>query len=133
MIVQKNSKKRTVRANSRPLRRSVRAAEDIEEEVVEEGGVNVDAEVSDLLFEAEDVAELVAEVTGLDVAVTADDDVVTFEVGDDQYTVEPEGTEEILESTRKALRGKKTVKASSKRTAPRARAAAPARKARARR
>lgn len=100
-------------------RRNIRAEEEVMDEEImeedipaEEGGVDVAPEATDLLFEAEDVAELVAEVSGEEVAVTVDEDSVTFEVGDDVYTVEPEGDEEILEATRKPLRGKKSVKAS---------------------
>lgn len=77
-----------------------------------DGETTVAPEASDLLFEAEDVAELVAEVTGEPVDVTADDDAVTFAVGEDEYTVEAEGDEEILEAVRKPLRSKKTVAAS---------------------
>ena len=117
MFIQKN--KKVVKASRKAARpatkRPLRAAEEIEEEIIEEQGVVVEPEASDLLFEAEDVAELVAEVTGMDVAVTAEDDVVTFEIGDDQYTVEAEGDEEALESsTRIARRGKAPVKASRK-------------------
>lgn len=94
--------------------------EDQVDEVVEDAGeVSVDPEASDLLFEAEDVAELVAEVTGEAVEVTVDDDAVTFAVGDSEYTVEAEGDEEILEASRKVLRGKRRVSAStSRRVAP---------------
>ena len=115
MIVQKRvSKKRAVKAsNARLARRPVRAAEE-EEIIEEEGGVDIAPDASDLLFEAEDVAQLVAEVTGQDVAVTVDEDAVVFEVGEDEFTVEAEGDEEILESTRKPLRNKRTVKASKK-------------------
>lgn len=74
----------------------------------------IDPAATDLLFETEDVAELVSEVTGEPVEVTSDEDRVTFTVGDDEYTVTPEGDEEILESSRKVLRGKRTVQASSK-------------------
>lgn len=114
MIIQKKiSKKSAVKAsNSRVARRRRIRANEEAEDIVDEGGVDVAPEASDLLFEAEDVAQLVAEVTGQDVAVTADEDVVTFEVGDDAYTVEAEGDEEILESTRKPLKGKMGVKAS---------------------
>lgn len=121
MIIQKKfSKKRAVSASSRMARKATRRriraneeAEDIEEVDVQEGGVvDVAPEASSLLFEAEDVAQLVAEVTGQDVAVTADEDEIVFEVGDDAYTVEAEGDEEILESTRKPMRGKAPVKAS---------------------
>lgn len=116
VINKKISKKKAVKASNRVARRRIRANEDMDEEVVEgEGGVDVAPEASDLLFEAEDVAQLVAEVTGKDVAVSADDDVVTFEVGEDEFTVEADGDEEILESTRKPLKGKKSVKASTRR------------------
>lgn len=81
-----------------------------------EGGVDVAPEATDLLFEAEDVAELVAEVTGEAVEVTADEDTVTFAIGEAEYTVEAEGNEEILESVRRPMRGKRTVAASTRRT-----------------
>lgn len=115
IIKQKKNVKRTVKANNTRLAgRKIRANEEIEEEV-KETAINVAPEASDLLFEAEDVAELVAEVTGEEVAVTADEDVITFEVGDETYVVEAEGDEEILESTRKPLRNKKPVKAATRR------------------
>lgn len=80
-----------------------------EEEV---GAVSVAPEATELVFEAEDVAELVAEVTSQDVEVVADEDTVTFTVGDTDYTVESDGQEEIMESTRRSLRGKRPVRAS---------------------
>lgn len=80
----------------------------------EQGEVSVDPEATDLLFEAEDVAELVAEITGETVEVTVEDDAVEFAVGEDVYTVEAEGDEEILETSRKVLRGKSRVAASRK-------------------
>lgn len=76
--------------------------------------VMVAPEATDLLFEAEDVAELVAEVTGEPVEVEAEDTSVTFSIGEDQYTVEAEGDEEVLESVRRPLAGKKKVSASRK-------------------
>lgn len=76
-----------------------------------EGEVTVDPEATELVFEAQDVAELVAEVTGEDVEVEADEDAVTFTIGDTDYTVEAEGQEEILETSRKVLRGKTSVRA----------------------
>ena len=90
---------------------------DMDMEVVDEapeevGDVSVDPEATELVFEAEDVAELVAEVTGEEVSVTVDTDAVVFTVGEDEFTVEPEGDEEILESSKKMLRGKKPVRAS---------------------
>ena len=49
--------------------------------------IKADTEVAeeavDLLFETNDVAELIAEVTGEDVDVTADGEVVEFSVGDE--------------------------------------------------
>lgn len=79
-------------------------------------GAVVAPEATDLLFEAEDVAELVAEVTGEAVEVTADGDTVVFAIGEEEYTVEAEGDEEVLEAaTKRTLRGKRTVAASTKR------------------
>lgn len=121
MIIKKRvSKKAAIKASSKRMgRRVIRANDDIvddtnEEAVVDEDVANIDIadEATHLLFEAEDVAELLAEVSGEDVAVTADEDAVTFEVGDDVYTVEAEGDEEILESTRVNRAGRKPVRAS---------------------
>jgi len=91
--------------------------ENIDTEMSEEGmdDTVIAPEATDLLFEAEDVAELVAEVTGEPVEVTADDTVVTFAIGEDEYVVEAEGDEEILESSTKVLRGKRAVSASTNR------------------
>lgn len=105
-------------------RKPIRANDDID--------VNVPAEASDLLFEAEDVAELVAEVTGEDVEVAVDEDQVTFSVGDEDFTVEADGDEEVLEASTR-VRGKRPVAASQKRVAGRpikasAQRQAPARK-----
>lgn len=87
------------------------------DDVAEEGeaDVQVAPEATDLLFEAEDVAELVAEVTGQPVEVNVEDDFVEFAVGDDVYTIEAEGDEEILEASTKILKNKRTVSASTKR------------------
>ena len=79
---------------------------------------DVDPEATYLLFEAEDVAELVAEVTGEPVEVTVEDDSVKFAVGDDEFLVEPEGDEEILEAVR-LPRKKRAVAASTRRPARR--------------
>ncbi len=107
--------------------RKVTAAEDIDVEDVEDvdvdvedDDVDVDVETevapgaADILFEADDVAQLVAEVTGQPVEVDADEEgsVVTFSVGEDVFTVEPEGNEEVLESCGRKMRRKKPVKAS---------------------
>lgn len=74
----------------------------------------VDAAETDLLFEASDVAELLAEVTGeaVDVTVQDDGESVDFAVGDDVFTIQAEGDEEILETSRRSLRGKRPVAAS---------------------
>lgn len=76
--------------------------------------VDVAPEASELLFETEDVAELVAEVTGQTVEVTADENTVVFTVGEDEFTVQAEGDEEVLEATRRNFRGKRAVAASRK-------------------
>lgn len=88
-------------------RHKITAAEEMAEAVVA-------PEATDLLFEAEDVAELVAEVTGLPVEVSADEDSVVFAVGEDEYTVHAEGNEEILQAVRKPFARKKTVSASTR-------------------
>ncbi|MBQ2856559.1 MAG: hypothetical protein IJE78_05415 [Bacteroidaceae bacterium] len=123
--------------------RKVFADEDIQvdEEVVDEApaddtDVTVDPSATDLLFEAEDVAELVAEVTGEVVEVTADGDEVVFSVGDNDFTVTADGDEEMLEASTKMLRGKRRVmaarrpmarKAGARRPVTASRKAAPAR------
>lgn len=104
----------------RPRRRHIYAGSEADMEMemdmdVPAGGSQVAPEASDLLFEAEDVAELVAEITGQAVEVTADEDVVTFAVGDEEYTVEADGDEEILEASRRAFRRKRTISASTNR------------------
>lgn len=78
------------------------------------GEVTVDDEATDLLFETDDVAQLVAEVTGEDVQVTTDPetDSVVFGIGQDEFTVTPEGDEEILEARR--MPKKPAVKASTR-------------------
>ena len=95
--------KKTVRASRTAMRpRTKRIMAD----------TDVAPEASDLLFEAEDVAELVAEITGEDVTVEADDTAVTFEVAGESYTCEAEdGLEEVESCSR--IRNKKQVKAST--------------------
>ena len=82
--------------------------------MAEDGSAIVAPEASELLFEAEDVADLLAEVTGEDVEVTVDDEEsnVEFAVGEDVYTVTPEEDAEILEAVRRPLKNKKAVSAS---------------------
>lgn len=111
--------------------RRIMADEELDMEMEVESGagdVSVDPEATDLLFEAEDVAELVAEVTGEVVEVTAEGDDVTFAIGEgenvEEYTVSAEGDEEVLEAVRRPFRGKRSVSASRKVPAKRRRVAA---------
>lgn len=83
-----------------------------DEEVLQDTPVEVDPSATDLLFEAEDVAELLAEATQQPVDVEADGDTVNFTIGEDTFTVEAEGDEEIVESSTKVLRGRAPVRAS---------------------
>ena len=82
--------------------------------VMAETDVEVAPEATELLFEAEDVAELVADVTGEDVEVEVSDEAVEFTVGEDVYEVAPEGDEELLEASTRLPRGRKAVKASTR-------------------
>lgn len=70
-------------------------------------------EATDLLFEVEDVAQVLAEVTGEDVNVTADENTVEFEIAGETYTCEAEGDEEVVESSARSRRGMRKVSASS--------------------
>jgi len=119
--------RRPVRASQASLRRkAIKADEEFVEDIPEDfedvpapaeaevAEVTVDEAATELLFEAEDVAELVAEVTGEAVDVTVDDGMVTFAIGDDEYTVTPEGDEEIVEESKRVRRSAKSVKASRK-------------------
>ena len=76
-------------------------------------------EATDLLFEVEDVAQVLAEVTGEDVNVTADENTVEFEIAGETYTCEAEGDEEIVESSTRMPKRTTKVSASSKRPAGR--------------
>ena len=107
-----------MRIKKKPMK--VKSAEEIMEApegTMEDQDVEVAPEATELLFETEDVAQLLAEVTDSEVTVDVDDeaDQIVFTVDGDEYAVEPEGTEEILEASRKVLRGKKSVKASTAR------------------
>jgi len=125
--------RRPVSASRSSLRRrAIKADEEFEDidipaDAGAEGDVNVDAAASELLFEAEDVAELVSEVAGLPVDVTVDEDEVTFTVGDDEYTVTPEGDEEIVEESTRMRRSARRVSA-ARRTARPARKVAASRR-----
>ena len=75
-------------------------------------------EAMDLLFEVEDVAQVIAEITGADVEVTADSGEVTFDIADENYdsiTIEAEGDEEIVEESVRAKKNTRTVSASRNR------------------
>lgn len=89
---------------------------DVEDELPETEDMDVDVspEATELLFETEDVAQLLAEVTQQPVDVdTADDgESVEFTVGKDVYTVESEGGEEVLESVRRPFKHKRAIKSS---------------------
>ena len=83
------------------------------EDVVDEGEVDVAPEADGLLFEAQDVAELVAEITGEAVAVDSEDaETVVFTVGEDEFTVSAEGDEEILEAcgTKKSVKSSRDIR-----------------------
>lgn len=75
-------------------------------------------EASELLLETEDAAQLIAEITGEDVEVTVDENTVTFAVGDEEYTCEAEGDEEVLESSSRPRKGMRRVSASTKARKP---------------
>lgn len=79
-----------------------------------EADVNVDPKATELLFETDDVAQLVAEVTEQPVDVVVDEDAIVFTVGDVDYTIEPEGDEELLAAATRVDRSKKSVKASKR-------------------
>ncbi|MBP5433671.1 hypothetical protein [Ruminococcus sp.] len=76
---------------------------------------NIEQEATDLLFEVEDVAQLVAEITGEDVDVTADENEVTFEVAGESYTCEAEGDEEVVEMSVRAKKSMRKLTASRNR------------------
>ena len=116
--------RRPIRASRSAMRRRAIKADDeiadieapvddapIDDVEIADTDVSVDAEATELLFEAEDVAELVSEVAGLPVDVTVDEDEVVFTVGDDEYTVTPEGDEEIVEQSRRMRKSSRSVRA----------------------
>ena len=114
MLVKGRRNARRVTASElRRRSRKVMADEEFEDvndvEVVDDATVDVAPEASELLFEVQDVAELIAEVTEKPVEVTADEDTVVFSVDGTEFTVEADGAEEVLESRK--VRGR-SVKAS---------------------
>lgn len=88
-----------------------------EVQIDDDAAVEVAPEATELLFETEDVAQLLAEVTGQDVEASVDDESgeVVISVGNDEFTITPDEDTEILESSRRNLKGKKSVKASTNR------------------
>lgn len=115
MRIVKKANKKSVKASCvtrKPLK-AVKAEEEIEETEAPE--TEVAPEATELLFETEDVAQLLAEVTDEDVTVDVDDDTdeIVFTVADEEYTVAPDGEEELLEASTRIM-GKKRVSAASK-------------------
>lgn len=115
MRIVKKANKKSVKASCvtrKPLK-AVKAEKEIEETEAPE--TEVAPEATELLFETEDVAQLLAEVTDEDVTVDVDDDTdeIVFTVADEEYTVAPDGEEELLEASTRIM-GKKRVNADSK-------------------
>lgn len=125
--------RRTVRASAMASRRVVKAEDELDVPAIDDdipaapeadADVTVDEVASTLLFEADDVAELVAEISGEPVDVTVDEDEVTFAVGEDVYTITPEGDEEIVEESTRLRKGARRVSASRRMARPARRVAA---------
>ena len=114
MRIVKKANKKSVKASCvtrKPLK-AVKADEEVEEtapEAPEAPEAEVAPEATELLFETEDVAQLLAEVTDDD----DDTDEIVFTVADEEYTVAPDGEEELLEASTRIM-GKKRVSAASK-------------------
>ena len=117
------STRRPVRAS----RKAIKAEEEIEDIDVEDiddadfddaDFEEPEIEESEILFEASDVAEVLAEATGEPVDYTVDDETteVTFTVGENEITVTPEGDEEVVEESTR-VRGRK-IAASRKMSKP---------------
>ena len=95
----------------------VRASEEVmEDKAIDTADVDVAPEATDILFETEDVAQLLAEVTEEDVTADVDDESgeIVFTVADDEYIVEPEEDAELLEACTKQRRGSRKVSASTR-------------------
>lgn len=104
------STRRPVRA-SRKFIKSEDEIEDIDVDIDEGDFEDIPDEEpisEEILFEASDVAEVLAEVTGEPVDYTVDDETteVTFTVGEEEITVTPEGDEEVVEESTR-VRGRK--------------------------
>lgn len=113
-------KRRIVAEEELPETVDTEMEETFDDEDAGEGEVNVDPEISEVLFEAQDVGEILAEVTGEDVDVYSDQDTgdVIINVGDEEYTITPdEDAEEVTSAKKPAAR--RPVKASTRRGAVR--------------
>ena len=90
--------------------------DDVDIDVEDKGSeINVDEAATELLFETEDVAELIAEVAGEPVDVTVEDSgEVRFAVGDNEFTVSPEGDEELLEASTRIMGRRRPIRASAR-------------------
>ena len=86
--------------------------EEVDDDAADEGGVVVEDSAEGLLFEVQDVAQVIAEITGEEVEVSTDDetDEIEFAVGDSVYTITPDGDEEEVVSSRQI--SKRPVRAS---------------------
>lgn len=84
--------------------------------------VEVAPEAAELLFETEDVADIIAEATGEVVTAEAEEDIVTFTIGEGEeaevIVAEAEGTEEVLEASTKVV-GKKVTASTRRRVVKR--------------
>lgn len=108
-------------------KKKIVADDEIMEQPVDQVADDVDVEpaAAEMLFEAEDVADILAEVTGQPITVEVADDAsqCVIGVGEDEFTIDAEDAEEINEAEpvpeeepvaeSKKIRGK-AVRASSK-------------------
>ena len=108
-------------------KKKIVADDEIMEQSVDQVADDVDVEPSaaEMLFEAEDVADILAEVTGQPITVEVADDAsqCVIGVGEDEFTIDAEDAEQINEAEpvpeeepvaeSKKIRGK-AVRASSK-------------------
>ena len=108
-------------------KKKIVADDEIMEKPVDQVAYDVDVEPSaaEMLFEAEDVADILAEVTGQPITVEVADDAsqCVIGVGDDEFTIDAEDAEQINEAApvpeeepvaeSKKIRGK-AVQAASK-------------------
>lgn len=99
-----------MKIQTRRTTKAIKADDEIDE-TVDDVDTAVEEE-ADLLFESEDVAELLAEVTGEAVDMEVTDDAVVFTVGDEEFEITPEGDEESLEACTKTR--KRAVQAATK-------------------